>query len=117
MLACWGLVSALGFSPTLDRCVVCGNATPEGLSFSPEQGGALCRTHASGMPTSKLKEDDAAALGALVGGRLPPTPLDARHEASHRRLLLGFIRHHMAEHRDLPALAFWDSAAWNDTSS
>ena len=117
LVACWGLVSALGFSPTLERCVVCGNPVEDGLSFSPAQGGALCKTHARGMPISKLAEGDAAALGALVAGRLPPAPLDERHEAAHRRLLLGFVRHHLAEHREMPAMAFWDSASWTDTSS
>ncbi len=117
LLACWGLVAALGFSPTLDRCVVCGTPVQDSLAFSPAQGGAMCRTHARGMPTSKLGADDAAALGALVAGRLPPAPLDERHEAAHRRLILGFVRHHLAEHRDLPAMAFWDAASWNDTSS
>ena len=87
-----------------------------GLSFS-RAGRALCKTHARGMPAAALKDEAAAARVAMAQGRLPPAPLDARHEAAHRRLLLGFIRHHMAEHRDLPALAFWDSAAWNDTSS
>ena len=117
LLACWGLVAALGFAPTLDRCVACGAPIEGGLAFSAAQGGALCRTHARGAPTSRLSREDAAALGALVAGRLPDTPLDERHESAHRRLLLGFVRHHLAEHRALPAMAFWDSAPWNDTSS
>lgn len=115
LLACWSLVVALGFSPSLDRCVVCGAATDGGLAFSASQGGALCALHRRGTPASSLTERDAAALTALVQGRLPDA-LDARHVAAHRRLLTGFIRHHLAEHRPLPALAFWDSEGWNATA-
>ena len=38
-------------------------------------------------------------------------------QAAHRRLLLSFIRHHLAEDRPLPAMAFWDKDAWTGTSS
>jgi hypothetical protein len=86
------------------------------VAFSPAQGGALCAGHRAGVTTSMLAESDAAALAALVGGRLPAL-LDARHAAAHRRLLLGFIRHHLAEHRPLPAMTFWDAEPWNTTSS
>jgi DNA repair protein RecO (recombination protein O) len=117
LLACWGLVGALGFSPSLARCVVCGTDIPGRLAFSAEQGGALCGSHRSGTRTSTLAPDDAAALAALIGGRFPEPPLDARHQAAHRRLLVGFVRHHLAEQRDLPALAFWDAESWNVTPS
>lgn len=119
LVACWGLVAALGFTPSLDRCAVCGTELREdgGVAFAAAQGGALCATHRSGASTSKLAPADASALRALVQGRLPEPPLDARHEASHRRLLVAFIRHHLAEHRELPAMAFWDAAEWNATSS
>jgi DNA repair protein RecO (recombination protein O) len=117
LLACWGLVVALGFAPALDRCVTCGAPVGGALAFSAAQGGALCTAHRSGMPTSSLGAADAAALASLISGRLPDPPLDARHEAAHRRLFIGFVRHHLAEHRDLPAMAFWDAESWNDTLS
>lgn len=117
LLVNWGLIVALGFAPTLDRCVACGVPLDGALSFSAAQGGALCSVHRAGVRTAQLGPDDAAALAALVSGRLPPAPLGPRHEAAHRRLLLGFVRHHLAEHRPLPAMAFWDSEAWNATSS
>ncbi len=113
LLACWGLVVALGFAPTLDRCVVCGAPSDGGVAFSAPQGGALCATHRRGERASSLGGKDAASLAALVSGRLPEEPLDDRHVAAHRRLLLSFIRHHLAEHRALPALAFWDAESWN----
>ncbi|OGT92093.1 MAG: DNA repair protein RecO [Gemmatimonadetes bacterium GWC2_71_9] len=117
LAACWGLVVALGFEPVLDRCAVCGTPLEGALPFSAAQGGVLCGTHRGGHGVTKLAEPDRAALAALLEGRLPDPPLDPRHAAAHRRLLLAFIRHHLAEHRALPALAFWDAEAWNATSS
>lgn len=108
VLAVWGLVVALGFAPTLDRCVVCGAPPGASLAFSPAQGGALCALHRAGTQTATLQHEDAEALRALTKGRLPAEPLGERHAAAHRRLLLGFIRHHLAEHREMPALAFWN---------
>lgn len=117
LAACWGLVVALGFSPTLDRCAVCGAPTEGAIRFSAVQGGALCRTHGSDAPqVTTLREADRGALAALIVGRLPEPALDARHAGAHRRLLLNFVRHHLAEDRAMPALAFWDAESWNTTS-
>ncbi len=125
LVACWGLVVALGFQPALDHCAVCGTplsapgllSPVSAVAFSAEQGGALCPVHRAAAPYRPLKPDDAAALAQLVTGRLPDPPLDARHAMAHRRLLVAFIRHHLAENRALPALAFWDAESWNATSS
>ena len=118
LAACWRLVVALGFEPVLDRCAVCGAPVQGALAFSAVQGGALCTTHQRGAdhPT-RLVPEDRDALNALLEGRWPDPPLDARHAAAHRRLLIAFIRHHLAEDRPLPALAFWDRESWNATSS
>jgi len=117
ILACWGVVHALGFAPALDRCVVCGTPLEGALAFAGAQGGALCDRHRRGVHVSALADDDRAALASLIAGRLPEPPLDGRHEAAHRRLLVQFIRTHLAEHRPLPALAFWERQAWIPTSS
>jgi DNA repair protein RecO (recombination protein O) len=118
LAACWRLVSALGFEPALDRCAVCGEPVRAPVAFSAAQGGALCRAHrAGGEKHTRLAEPDRTALAALLEGRWPEPPLDARHAAAHRRLLMSFIRHHLAEDRPLPALAFWDRESWNATSS
>ncbi len=111
LAACWALVAALGFSPSLDRCAVCGTPTGAGATsyFSAGLGGAGA--------VNRLTATDRDALGSLAAGLLPEPPLDARHAAAHRRLLLAFIRHHLAEDRPLPAMAFWDREAWNATSS
>jgi len=117
LLACWGVVVALGFAPALDRCVACHAPIEGAIAFSGTQGGALCDRHRRGVHVSSLAAGDGAALASLVAGRLPDPPLDARHEAAHRRLLVQFIRTHLAEHRPLPALAFWERQAWITTSS
>jgi len=118
LAACWALVVALGFSPSLDRCVSCGVPVEGAVHFSAAAGGALCASHRSGAGgVTKLVHADRDALAALVAGLLPDPPLDARHAASHRRLLLSFIRYHLAEDRPLPAMAFWDQSEWTATSS
>jgi DNA repair protein RecO (recombination protein O) len=118
LAAGWAVVVALGFSPSLDRCVACGTPVEGTIYFSAEQGGALCAAHRGGAGgVTKLVPSDREALAALVAGLLPEPRLDARHAASHRRLLLAFIRHHLAEDRPLPAMTFWDQHAWNVTSS
>jgi DNA repair protein RecO (recombination protein O) len=121
LAACWALVIALGFSPTLDRCAECGAPVEGGtgaLHFSAALGGAVCAGHRTGAGAiTKLSAPDREALAALLAGLLPEPALDARHAAAHRRLLLAFIRHHLAEDRPLPAMVFWDREAWNATSS
>ncbi len=120
LAACWALVAALGFSPSLDRCAVCGAATGQAATtyFSAALGGAVCGSHRSGAgAVNRLTAADRDALTSLAAGVLPEAPLDQRHAAAHRRLLLAFIRHHLAEDRPLPAMAFWDREAWNATSS
>jgi DNA repair protein RecO (recombination protein O) len=116
--ACWRLVGALGFEPALERCAVCDLPVGAPVRFSAGQGGALCAAHrAGGERHTTLTGTDRDALAALLEGRWPDPPLDARHAAAHRRLLMTFIRHHLAEDRPLPALAFWDRESWNATSS
>jgi DNA repair protein RecO (recombination protein O) len=118
LAACWALVIALGFSPALDRCAACGAPVERTVHFSPAVGGAVCAAHRSGAGSiSKLRPAERDALAALLGGLLPEPALDAQHAAAHRRLLLAFIRHHLAEDRPMPALAFWDRESWTATSS
>jgi recombinational DNA repair protein (RecF pathway) len=110
-------VATLGFAPTLERCSVCGVAVDGAVAFSASHGGALCGKHRGEARTAKLSGPDAVALHSMVNGRLPDPGLTARHEAAHRRLLLQFVRHHLAEQRPLPALAFWDARSWIPGSS
>jgi DNA repair protein RecO (recombination protein O) len=110
----WQLVSVLGFAPSLDACVIDGaRLAPEGpLPFSTSEGGALCPTCAGRHGAAYLPEKDRADLLALLDPDAPLPSLDARHGAAHRRLLARYIRHHLSEGRDLPALDFWTQRSW-----
>lgn len=110
----WGLVTHLGFAPSLDRCVRSGTAVPRGrpAAFSAALGGVLCGPCARGMETTTLTAEDRIDLAALVEGNDDLPVLDRRHLAAHRRLLDRFVRHHAAEGGELPALAFWAAHAW-----
>jgi DNA repair protein RecO (recombination protein O) len=110
----WQLVSVLGFAPSLDACAIDGLplATEGALPFSTKEGGALCSNCASHHGSVRLPGQDRADLLALLdpGAQLPK--LDARHAAAHRRLLARYIRHHLSEGGDLPALEFWTQRSW-----
>jgi len=110
----WRMVQELGFGPSLDHCVRCGEPIPAGggLLFLPEEGGAVGAECASMGAPARLNPSDRHDLVALVlpGHDLPV--LDAPHAAAHRRLLARFIHHHVAEGQSLPGLDFWTSRSW-----
>ena len=110
----WQLVSVLGFAPALESCVRDGTPLPEdgGLAFSTREGGALCPECAAGHGATHLPDDARADLIALLdpGAILPR--LDRRHAESHRRLLARYIRYHLGEGAELPALEFWLRRPW-----
>ncbi len=110
----WQLVSALGFAPALEACVRDGTPLPEegGLAFSTREGGALCPACAAGHGATHLPAEARADLSALLDpGALLPA-LDRRHAESHRRLLARYIRYHLGEGAELPALEFWLRRPW-----
>jgi DNA repair protein RecO (recombination protein O) len=111
----WRLVSVLGFAPALDRCARDGTPLPAGqpIRFSPAEGGGLCARCAAGQGLTTLSVEDRADLDALVRADAELPVLDDRHAASHRRLFARFLRHHLAEGSDLPALAFWEARPWS----
>jgi DNA repair protein RecO (recombination protein O) len=110
----WQLVSVLGFAPTLDACVVDGTLLPpEGpLPFSTRDGGALCSLCASQQGATQVPAQDRQDLVALLDPNAALPALDARHGAAHRRLLARYIRYHLAEGAELPALEFWMQRPW-----
>ncbi|HEY7479085.1 MAG TPA: DNA repair protein RecO [Gemmatimonadales bacterium] len=110
----WQLVSALGFAPELDACVRDGMLLPTegGLAFSTREGGALCPTCAAAHGATQLPPDARADLGTLMDPHATLPRLDRRHAESHRRLLARYIRHHLAEGAELPALEFWLRRPW-----
>jgi DNA repair protein RecO (recombination protein O) len=110
----WELVSVLGFAPSLDACVVDGTLlSPEGpLPFSTRDGGALCPACASRQGTTRLPARDREDLVRLLDPSAALPALDPKHGAAHRRLLARYIRYHLAEGAELPALEFWMQRSW-----
>jgi DNA repair protein RecO (recombination protein O) len=110
----WHLVSVLGFAPSLDACVRDGAVLPDGgaLSFSTREGGALCASCAAEHGATRLPERARADLLALLDEDAALPALDRRHAESHRRLLARYIRHHLGEGAELPALEFWMRRPW-----
>jgi DNA repair protein RecO (recombination protein O) len=110
----WHLVSLLGFAPSLDACVRDGTLLPEAgaLPFSTSEGGALCPACAAQHGTTQLPADARADLAALVDPDAALPVLDERNRAAHRRLLARYIRYHLAEGAELPALEFWLRRPW-----
>ncbi|HEX5633223.1 MAG TPA: DNA repair protein RecO C-terminal domain-containing protein, partial [Gemmatimonadales bacterium] len=112
--ALWRLCAALGFAPGLDVCARDGGPIPrEGaVAFSHAEGGVLCRACARERSAAELPREAVEALEALlVEGHDPPL-LDARHLAAHRRLVARWVRTHVADDRELPALDFWLREPW-----
>jgi DNA repair protein RecO (recombination protein O) len=110
----WQLVSVLGFAPSMETCVVDGAplAGSGPLPFSTREGGVLCPACAGRHDAAHLPEQDRADLLALLDPIAPLPRLDARHSAAHRRLLARYIRHHLSEGGELPALEFWTQRSW-----
>ena len=110
----WQLVSVLGFAPSLDACVIDGTPLAgEGpLPFSTRDGGALCPTCAAQQGATQLPAAARSDLVTLLDPAASLPSLDARHGAAHRRLLARYIRYHLGEGADLPALEFWTQRAW-----
>jgi DNA repair protein RecO (recombination protein O) len=110
----WHLVSVLGFAPSLDACVHDGAPIPpEGdLPFSARDGGALCPACAGPHGATRLPAAARADLEALLDPHAALPALDARHAAAHRRLLSRYVRFHLGEGAELPALDFWTRRPW-----
>lgn len=111
----WGLVKHLGFAPSLNACARDGAVIESDLAtipFSPAHGGVLCWACAVAVESSQLARRDVADLDVLIHGYDDLPVLDDRYLAAHRRLLERYLRYHVAEGHQLPALAFWAEAGW-----
>ncbi|HZA97576.1 MAG TPA: DNA repair protein RecO [Gemmatimonadales bacterium] len=110
----WRLVSVLGFAPSVDTCVIDGTpvAADGPLPFSTRDGGALCVTCARQRGATQLAQRDRRDLVSLLDPSAALPTLDSRHGAAHRRLLARYIRYHLAEGAELPALDFWTQRPW-----
>ncbi len=110
----WHQVGILGFAPSLEACVFDGSLLPPDvpLPFSAREGGALCPACASQYGATQLPPRSRSDLMSLLEPGAPLPALDGRHAAAHRRLLARYIRYHLAEGAELPALDFWMRRPW-----
>jgi DNA repair protein RecO (recombination protein O) len=110
----WHLVSVLGFAPSLDACVRDGALLPDdgALPFSTREGGALCPACAAQHGATRLPAAARRDLAALLDSEAALPLLDDRHGAAHRRLLARYVRYHLGEGAELPALDFWQRRPW-----
>lgn len=109
LAAMWSVVRVLGFGPSLTVCAVDGRPLESGgARFSVVEGGFLCGACSRSRHSAALDQADRHALEAFVEGAVPPSELPVCHAAAHRRLVVRFIRQHVAEDRELPALTFWE---------
>ncbi len=110
----WQMVSVLGFEPSLDACVIDGTPLSGSgpLPFSTREGGALCPVCAAQHGATQLPEQARADLEALMDSGIALPVLDEKHGAAHRRLLARYIRYHLGEGAELPALEFWTQRPW-----
>lgn len=112
--ALWQLVSSLGFAPALEACARDGAAIPVTgtVRFSLGEGGALCNACAHERATIELPRQALEDLAALLSADRDLPFLDAAHLAAHRRLLARWVRTHLAEAAELPALESWQQRRW-----
>jgi len=101
---------AAGLSPRLDACARCGGelASGEGrLAFGADEGGLLCPRCAALVPRApRCTAEAAEALRDLAAGGLEPEPLGEAVATEVRRLLSGFLEHHLGGR--LPSRKFLD---------
>jgi len=105
----WHMVIVLGFAPVVDQCVRCERPLGDRSWFALAEGGLLCPACGRGTGTGALGAEDQAALRAFLEGSDAGVALPAPHVAAHRRLLVRFVRRHLTDDAQLPALSFWES--------
>lgn len=110
LAAAWRFVAALGFAPSIDLCCVCHGEVPpeESASFSHVGGGIVCTKCTGRVPVNRALPASARAAVRewVLGGEVR---LEGEGERrAHVRLLREFLHHHVADGRDLPALASWE---------
>jgi len=107
--ALWRLVSAVGFTPVLDRCAECHTpiASDEDVYFNHSAGGTLCAMCSALHPGGRRLPSGARAaiLGWLDGEAIAITGVEER---AHQRLLREFLSQHLMDGRELKAFAAWE---------
>lgn len=98
----WGLVSALGFHPQVEVCVLCGRPLDheEVGRFDFGAGGVRCVGCAGGMAGPRIGPGARDQLRHLLQGEAP-NPLT--RPRAHLQLLSDFVTHHVSGSRPLEA--------------
>jgi len=98
----WGLVSALGFHPQVDRCVLCGAllGDDEVGRFDFEAGGIRCAECTQGMVGPRVGPGARRQLMDLLEGEIPGA---LERPRAHLQLLSDFVTHHVSGVRPLEA--------------
>ena len=112
----WRIVSALGFTPTLDECAECsrGLDAAEIALFTHSAGGVLCKRCASLSASGrKLPASARAAISGWMEGR-HEAQLGESDTRAHQRLLREFLCHHLHDGRSLRAFDMWERAGWSE---
>ena len=106
----WRIVSALGYTPTLDECAECGRDLDETevALFTHSAGGVVCKRCAALSVTGrKLPASARAAIGTWMQGR-HEAQLSENDARAHQRLLREFLSHHLHDGRSLRAFDVWE---------
>lgn len=109
--ALWTLVSAVGFSPTIDVCANCHAdlSDDEDTMFSHVMGGAICGRCSSVAPGGRrLPADARAAIRGWLAGETVVLTTEGAQKA-HQRLFREFVSQHLPDSRRMPAYAAWES--------
>lgn len=95
----WSLVGAMGYRPTLDHCVSCGDPIGEGemTRFDLGAGGVRC-SRCADDGGRRLGPGARDQLGRLLRGERVG---DLRKPTAHIRLLHDFVAYHLCEGRRL----------------
>lgn len=109
--AAWGLVSELGFGPSLDACALCHRPLEPGevARFGHRAGGALCRTCGPMAPAARTIPAEARATLLAWSQGTATAALDVPSVRAHQRLLREFLEEHLGDGRPLRALAAWET--------
>lgn len=109
--ALWTLVSAVGFSPTVDVCANCHAdlSDNEDAVFSHVLGGALCSRCSSLAPGGRrLPAEARSAIRKWIGGETVMLTSEGAQRA-HQRLFREFLAQHLPDVKRMPAYAAWES--------
>ena len=105
------LLAAAGYSPSLDKCIICGKK-PKGTSvfFSYADGGLICScTDQSERSGLLVSPGSLMVMKSLMGGKLEDLPklkIGAAQNLEIEKIILQFLTYHSGFSRPPKSLAF-----------